>query len=133
MIDRVFADAVWNRACVEEAGKDLKMGDLVLADMLYAHGYICNGGVDHALECLTAGEFSAALAGFEWFGLAEVASVLRLRAEQLAAGASSVDESADPDSDYTRLIPDDQVLIEAFETALQAHPGAFAQIVASSD
>jgi hypothetical protein len=56
------ADMIWNRACGEDSLRALP-GDRALADLLNAHGLAMNGGVLHAIECMSAEELSEAEAG----------------------------------------------------------------------
>ena len=67
---------VWNRAALEDGGPTPAEGDLALAALLRAHGVVMNGGVDHALEVLSAAELRAALAGYRYFGFEQIALLL---------------------------------------------------------
>jgi hypothetical protein len=53
------ADRVWNRAALDAGGSPPREGDRALAALLLAHGMIMNGGVDHAVEALSAEELAA--------------------------------------------------------------------------
>src|SRR5580692_9541571 len=75
MAELTEAEMVWNRACSEDPLRSLP-GDRALADLLRAHGLAMNGGVLHALECLTAEELTNAEAAYRFYGLAAVASLL---------------------------------------------------------
>jgi hypothetical protein len=44
--------------------------------MLLAHGLVMNGGVEHAVECLTPEEFAATKEGYRYFELPDVAALL---------------------------------------------------------
>src|SRR3546814_2272427 len=69
-------DQIWNRAALEVGGTNPREGDKALASLLLLHGMAMNGGIDHAVEVLTPLEFSAALAGFRYFGLVRIAELL---------------------------------------------------------
>ena len=70
-------DKIWNRACLESGGPSPAAGDQALASLLLAHGLAMNGGVVHALECLSQAELAAAVAGFDYFDLAEASRVFQ--------------------------------------------------------
>ena len=59
---------IWNRACGQDRLRSLP-GDRAFADLLLAHGLVVNGGVLHAVECLTAAELSDAESGYQFYGL----------------------------------------------------------------
>jgi hypothetical protein len=67
MYELSLADRIWNRACGQDPLRTLP-GDRALADLLFAHGLAMNGGVLHAVECLTESELSDAQAGFSYSG-----------------------------------------------------------------
>ena len=75
-VDLTEHDRVWNRAAMDDGGEEPRAGDRALADLLYAHGMVMNGGVHHALEVLTPDELKAAIAGFRYFSLGAVADLL---------------------------------------------------------
>lgn len=87
-----------------------------------------NGGVLHAVECMTAEELSDADAGYRYFGLGDVASLL--------ARASGIFETADDlgcqeqqlDGEYAKLIPSDSSLVERFDEQLKSRPSDFAPL-----
>ena len=127
MAEPTQADMIWNRACGEDPLRALP-GDRALADLLRAHGLAMNGGVLHAVECLTGGELSDAEAGFRFYGLDGVASLL--------ARARGVFETADDlgsheqqlDGEYAQMIPSDGSLVERFEKRLRSNPSDFAPL-----
>jgi hypothetical protein len=69
-------DLIWNRATLKSGGSVRCAGDTALAALLLAHGLIMNGGVEHALECMSQSELLAALAGYRYFGLERAAQAL---------------------------------------------------------
>src|SRR5436305_844595 len=66
---------IWNRACGSDPLRSLP-GDRALADLLRAHGLAMNGGVLHAVECLSPDELSYARSGYIFYGLQAAASLL---------------------------------------------------------
>ena len=54
----------------------MEPGDIALATLLVFHGPAMNGGVLHAVECLSAEKLAAACAGFRYFGIPLVAALL---------------------------------------------------------
>src|SRR3546814_13999228 len=82
-------DQIWNRAALEVGGTNPREGDKALASLLLLHGMAMNGGIDHAVEVLTPLEFSAALAGFRYFGLVRIAELLE-RSEERRVGKECV-------------------------------------------
>src|SRR6266852_5959110 len=69
------ATMIWNRACREDSLR-LLPGDRALADLIRAHGLVMNGGVLHAVECLTDNERSDAESGYRFYGFDAAASLL---------------------------------------------------------
>jgi hypothetical protein len=79
-----------------------------------------NGGVVHALECLSQSEISAAVAGFNYFGLDEAARVF----QQLPDDTEETEERLN--KLYRAAVPSDQTVAHAFRAKLLAAPEAFA-------
>jgi hypothetical protein len=117
------ADLVWNRAALDSGGPTPGEGDRALAALLLAHGLIVNGGVEHALEVLSVEEVRAAIAGFDFFGLAEVS---RLLAAALDQGLGDAPEEAD--SRYGHLVQNDDVIVERFQTVFRSSPEKFSPL-----
>ena len=113
-------DLIWNRACLERGGATPHEGDRALAALLLAHGLVMNGGVLHALGCLSRQERIDAIAGYRYFGLVAAADVLTKSYKQTGK-AEEASNSA-----YWHAVPDDDALADAFHTKLAASPGAFA-------
>ena len=125
-----IANDVWNRACAEAGGpKTLTSpGDRALADMILAHSLAMNGGVLHAIECLTEAERHSAVRGYRYFGLQVAADVVEDvlvrwrddldldKAEQLEAEANNA---------YALAVRDDGVLVAAFEAKIETEPDEF--------
>jgi hypothetical protein len=126
-MSRSQADAVWNRAALEGGGAHPKAGDSALAALLRAHGYIMNGGVHHAVECLSPEERAAAIEGYSYFGLSAAAEALTSAAHgSLSPWTDESEEAAN--HAYWRQVPDDESLVRAFEAVLRERPDEFASI-----
>jgi hypothetical protein len=93
--------------------------------MILMHGLIMNGGVHHALDFLSEAEVEAAISGYEYF---EVASALT--AIQTVLNDSSLRDWNDSNESkanmlYYDVIPDDAVLVAAFNRRFAMSPGDF--------
>jgi hypothetical protein len=121
------ADMIWNRAC----GKDRlrsRPGDRALADLIRAHGLAMNGGVFHAVECLTARQLSNAAAGYRFYGLHAAASLL-LRAKRMLEKFKEFEfHEQQLDAQYAKIIPGDSSLVRRFEKHLKANPSDYASL-----
>src|SRR5438094_245227 len=127
MAELTDADMIWNRACGGDALRSLR-GDRALADLLRVHGLAMNGGVLHAIECLTASELSDAEAGYRFYGLDGVASML-LRARTIfEMGVDLGTHEQQLDRQYAAMIPSDSSLVERFEKRLKSHPSEYAPL-----
>ena len=113
---------VWNRAAVESGGPTAREGDKALAAVLQAHGYVMNGGVFHAVECLGAERLRLSCEGYIYFGLREIASVF-----DAAAEAEETDETEDAfNNAYWAHAQDDEAIVERFERDITANPERYA-------
>jgi hypothetical protein len=122
------ADLIWNRAALEAGGPHPRDGDQALAKLLRAHGMICNGGVDHALESLSAQEIREAKEGFRYFGLSKAGDLM----EDAFALRDLNDPSAEAAIDalnkrYWSVVPSDQTLVVCFEVRFHDAPDDFAR------
>jgi hypothetical protein len=117
------ADQIWNRAALDSGGLVPLEGDRALADLLLAHGLIMNGGVEHGLQALTPNEFAAAIKGFRYFALNDVASLLE---KSVDATENQLEQA---DDQYGKLLPDDETIAQRFEEFFHRNPKAFAPIV----
>ena len=115
-------DSIWNRASVESGGASPAPGDQALASLLRAHNLAMNGGVAHALECLSPSETTAAIAGFNYFGLADAARVFEQAPDESEAAEERLDRM------YWSVIPSDDTLAHAFRIKLISTPEAFAPV-----
>ena len=116
------ADQIWNRAAMKRGGASPRAGDAALTGLLQLHGMIMNGGVSHALQALSASEFANAVHGFRYFGLSGAAQLLE---SALATGDTGVERIG---NEYARLVPNDEVLVAAFEATYKRLPGAFSPL-----
>ncbi|HPF39016.1 MAG TPA: hypothetical protein P5081_17065 [Phycisphaerae bacterium] len=121
------ADLIWNRACGDDKLRDLP-GDRALADLLIAHGLAMNGGVLHAVECMTAEQLSDADSGYRYFGLDGIASLLT-RAQRILELGEDLEAREDQlDAEYVELIPTDTELGQRFEARFKTHRSDFAPL-----
>jgi hypothetical protein len=121
------ANMVWNRACGEDPLRAFP-GDRALADLLRAHGLAMNGGVLHAVECLTASELCNAKAGYRFYGL-DAAAALLIRARTILDKDDDLEFHVHQlDGQYTDIVPDDSSLVERFEKHLEANPSDYAPL-----
>ena len=121
------SNRVWNRA-TEGGGPEPRDGDRALSALLLAHGYAMNGGVLHAVECLDAEQLDAACRGYVHFGFAAIPDLLRSAALIVDADPLAEIEESRLDADYATVIPDDQILVNAFTTDFEMHPDAYAPL-----
>jgi hypothetical protein len=84
-----------------------------------------NGGVLHAVECLAENEFSEAEAGYRYYGLDSVASILARAKTILDSGEDTEDYEADLDESYYEAVPDDDFLVTTFKNHLMANPSEY--------
>jgi hypothetical protein len=114
-MDQETADKIWNRACLDDGRYEPMAGDKALTALLYAHGLIMNGGVDHAMEIMSDSEAIVAIAGFRFFGLEAVAILLE----------TGKGNESDKDREYLE-IANDSALGSAFEAYFKKSPQDFA-------
>jgi hypothetical protein len=87
-----------------------------------------NGGVLHAVECMTSEELSDAQAGYRFYGLDDVASLL-FRARGIFEVADDLGSHEQQfDGEYAQFIPSDCSLVEWFELRLKSTPSHFAPL-----
>ena len=127
MAELTQANMIWNRACGEAQLRALP-GDRALADLLHAHGLAMNGGVLHAIECLTAEELSDAEAGYRFFGLDGIASLLSRARRIFEAGNELGNHERQLDGAYAHMVPSDSSLVDRFEKRLKSNPSDFAPL-----
>ena len=117
------ADAVWNRACFAAPGDLDRIGDRALAAALRAHSELMSGGMDKAVcDSLTSEEVTAAVQGFRFLGLENLAAIFE-EAYTVREDEAQLDRLEEA---YHALVPQDQVLVDAFEGFYRQHPREFA-------
>jgi hypothetical protein len=87
-----------------------------------------NGGILHAVECLSASELSEAQSGYRFFSLGKVADFLSRARKILEADEDLDSYEVQLDQDYATLIPDDSALREHFERIHTSRPAEFTSI-----
>lgn len=131
---------IWNRAASIELAADAREGDRALHHVLEFHGYVMNGGLDHALDVM-GHEAQRAIAGWEFLDRQDVADLLR---EALGV-VPDMPEDADARQDFFidgwtevqaeaiealgQRYPGDDVIEHAFSGCLNEDPDAFAPVV----
>ena len=123
------ADQIWNRTALEDGADFPRRGDSALAALLQAHGLVMNGGIYQAIECLSADELTAAVEGYNSFGLATVEDVFEAAASGLLSPWTSETELA-ANKPYSGLVPKDRFLVQAFQDVFRARPHDFSPIAA---
>jgi hypothetical protein len=87
-----------------------------------------NGGVLHAVECLSASELSNAESGYRYYGLDAIASLL-VHARTLFDNDENLEfHERQLDRQYAETVPDDMSLVECFERHLQLNPSEYAPL-----
>jgi len=87
-----------------------------------------NGGVFHAVECLTADELSDAESGYRFYGLDGVASLLARARTLLDADEDLEFYESQLDNEYADSIPDDASLGMRFKQHLKGNPSEYAPL-----
>jgi hypothetical protein len=125
MDDLLPKDAIWNRACTGHVNMAFP-GDRALASLLRAHALVMNGGVIHAIECLTGEQLADAKAGFRFYGLESIVSTLSQAEAVLRAGEDPEIYESELDQNYSGMIPDDVFLVSIFRNHLNSKPSEYA-------
>lgn len=87
-----------------------------------------NGGVLHAIECLTASELTDAQSGYRFYGLDTVASLLSRAKTILETGDDLDSHEAQLNQQYEQIVPDDNLLVMRFQERLKSKPSEFAPL-----
>ena len=122
------ANGVWNRAALEAGGDSPGPGDRALASLLLVHGYVMNGGVHHAIECVEPTELEAAADGYAFFGMNEVAEFFHGATLDPVLSKWTSDTEIVANRRYAEMIPDDSHLVARFEAVFREHAEKFAPI-----
>ncbi len=122
------AEQVWNRAALAEGGDTPGPGDRALASLLLLHGLAMNGGIHHAIDCLSPEELSAAIDGFSYFGLEGMAGWLGNAPSDPLLKEWTEDTETPAIYRYSELIPDDEYLATRFKEVYRDKPSEFAPV-----
>ena len=125
------ADAVWNRAALDDGGPRPLRGDSALTAVLRLHGLAMSGGLLDAIERLAGPELDAAECGYTWLGYPDAAQVVAFVRDQVRAGALESDDRAErleqeAGQRYADVISGDAVLRSAVRRRIAEEPSAFA-------
>jgi hypothetical protein len=123
-----IADQIWNRAAMEGGGDSPGPGDRALASLLLLHGLAMNGGIHHAIECVSEEELSAAIDGFRYFGLEDMAQWLRSAPGDPLLKEWTANTEAPAIFRYAEYVPSDAYLAERFEAVYRDRPSEFAAL-----
>lgn len=85
-----------------------------------------NGGVFHAVDCLTPEELADAKAAFRIYGLELPVSTLDRAVTILQAKEDPEIYESELDEDYEDAIPADEFLVTAFKNHLRSNPSEYA-------
>ena len=113
---------VWNRAALEGGGPAPREGDKALNALLLFHGMGMNGGLAHAIEVLNEVEFRAAVEGYRFFRLDELADFLK------SISDLPEEDLEERDGEYYEFVPDDSFLDEKFQAYFRKDPESFAPL-----
>jgi hypothetical protein len=116
--------------------------------MLAVHSLAMNGGILHAIECLSPSELSDAESGYRFFALDSAADLLsrarrlsdaeaksgwvagfRSRVRRLFRTEDDLDaQESQLEAEYAILVTDDSILMERFQEYWRSHPSDFAPL-----
>jgi hypothetical protein len=119
------SDAVWNRAAMEAGGPDARAGDQAVAGVLRFHSRAMSSGVVDSLTELDPVEVDEAIDGLCYLGLDDAAAVVTALRQDFE-GRSADEYEAEADARYAAVVPDDDVLLDAFQRLFGARPSDFA-------
>jgi|SRR5688572_13849117 len=114
------ADKVWNRAAVDAGGPTPRAGDKALAGLLHFDSLVCNGGLGHGFDVCSKTEIEAAIEGFRYFFLSDVADFLieaENYSEEMQEGLSAK---------YYKF---SETISDTFEAFYRRNPEAFAPVL----
>jgi hypothetical protein len=122
-------DTIWNRAVSMDFEPQLR-GDNALQAVLRFHGLTMNGGVLHAMQQRDDSELDAIEAGYRWFGLNGVSTLIASTRIAINSGALDDDERGgileqESDVRYNQLIPRDRALVEAVLPRIELNRSEF--------
>jgi hypothetical protein len=122
-----IVDEIWNRACDRRCAEP-RAGDAALGALLLFHGAAMNGGIDHAIECLTSEQVQAAAVGYRYFGFGRVAEMVFHAPERFRGLDDDAHEAylASAEHVYGSEIPGDSILVDRFQRHHEANPDQYA-------
>lgn len=123
------ADQVLNRAAMRAGGDAPGPGDQALASLLLFHGLAMTGGIHHAIDSVSSEELLAAINGFSYFGLKEMAEWLQSASSDPLLKEWTEDTETSAIFRYSKLIPSDAYLAERFEAIYLDRPPEFAALL----
>lgn len=121
------ADLIWNRACMG-GGSNLRAGDQALAALLLAHGHVMNGGLLHAMDCMSETELSDACTGYRFFGFDSVADLMARTRRIHEADEDTDDIELELNQKYETMIPNDSTIEARFLAHLARKPVDFSPL-----
>jgi hypothetical protein len=80
------ADAIWNRAVLDDGGPRPRQGDAALSAVRQLHNLAMSGGLLDAVERLEDPDLDAAERGYTWLGHPDAACLIAYVREQIRAG-----------------------------------------------
>jgi hypothetical protein len=87
-----------------------------------------NGGVLHAVECLSPEELADAKVGYRYFGIEAAITTLASAVAVWDSGEDPEIHESELDQSYSDAIPDDEFLVGIFKDHLRANPLEYAPI-----
>lgn len=128
MYELTNTDKIWNHAC-QGGGESPLPGDTALAGLLLFHGPAMNGGVLHAIECLSPEQLVSAQEGYKYFGYGGVADLIGAGEEATRQGNAVEPLQAAFDRRYSALVPNDEVLVKSFEQHYKQYPLEYSPLI----
>jgi hypothetical protein len=96
--------------------------------MLRAHGLVMNGGVLHAVECLSSDDRRDAEAAYRFYGFDDIASLLSRATAVFEARQRLEFHESELNRAYWKSVPDDGVLFERFQRHFAQSPTEYAPV-----
>ena len=121
-------DKIWNRAC-KGGGESPHAGDKALAALLLFHGLAMNGGVLHAVECLSVKQLREAMNGYKYFGFKPVADLICSAQNAIEKGLDLDVLESTMNDQYWSQVPNDEILVNSFENHQKQNPSEYSPII----
>ena len=123
-------DKIWNRACYG-GGESPCAGDKALAALLLFHGLAMNGGVLHAVECLSVRQLTEAKDGYTYFGFKPVADLIFSAQDAIEKKLDLDALESTMNEQYWAQVPNDEFLVNSFENHQKQNPSEYSPIIES--